>query len=371
MCTLSIVLPTYNEKPNLCPLLAEIDQALAGVTKYEVIFIDDSTDDTPAFLHELSAKNPNIRYLHRKNGSGLASAVIEGFRLARCDIIAVMDADLQHPPKLLALMYSSIMENVDIVLPSRYIKGGNSEGLSFLRMLASKSARLAAQIFLKSMRRVSDPMSGYFMFRRKVIEGVRLDPLGWKVLMEVLVLGHYRKVVEIPYRFEKRNDGESKFSFKVTIQYFLHILTLVARSESDRRFFVFALVGLSGVVVDMLVFLAGISWLHLSINPAATLSAAVAMVSNYLLNRGITWKNTAKGNTYHQFAKYALINGAGIGIKNIFVYFLVRAGFAGIWSNLVGIIAACLWNFLLNDLWVFRSNEDSDGNTVVYVQKDL
>lgn len=370
MSILSIVVPTFNEKPNITPLLQEIDRALVGVAEYEVVFVDDSADDTPSFLHELSQKNPRVRYLHRENGSGLASAVIEGFRLAKGDVIAVMDADLQHPPSLLAPMFRAVGENADIVLPSRYISGGDSGGLSFIRMLASKSARLAAQIFLKSMRRVTDPMSGYFMFRRTVIEGVRLNPLGWKVLMEVLVLGRYHTVVEIPYRFEKRNAGESKLSFKVTAQYFLHILTLVMRSERDRRFFLFSLVGLSGVVVDMLIFLAVTSWWDVSVNAAATISAAVAMVSNYLLNRSVTWKRENKRNVYHEFAKYAAVNCAGIGIKNGFVYFLVRLGLSGVWSNLIGIAAACVWNYIWSCIWVFRSKEGDERNAVVYLQKE-
>lgn len=367
MSMLSIVVPSFNEKPNISPLVESIDKALAGVADYEVVFVDDSKDDTPAYLEELSKTNPRVRYLHRENGSGLASAVIEGFALAKGDAIAVMDADLQHPPHLLADMYREIQDQADVVLPSRYIGGGDSEGLSFIRTLASKSARLAAQIFLKSVRKVSDPMSGYFMFKRGVIEGVRLNPLGWKILLEVLVLGHYKTVVEIPYRFEKRTAGESKLSFKVTLQYFLHILTLVARSERDRRFFLFAAVGLSGVVVDMAIFLACTAWWHLSLNAAATVSAIIAMVFNFLLNRGITWKSSQKQSVYDQFPKYALINIIGIGIKNIFVYILARAGLHGILCNLIGIAAACVWNYILCNRWVFRSQAKNEE--VTYIQK--
>ncbi|MCC8180201.1 MAG: glycosyltransferase family 2 protein [Planctomycetes bacterium] len=365
---LSIVVPSFNEKPNVLPLLAAIDNALGGVVEYEVVFVDDSSDDTPALLHKLYQENPRIRYLHRENGDGLASAVVEGFGLAKGDVIAVMDADLQHPPSLLAPMYHAIQENADIVLPSRYVNGGGSEGLSFIRMLASKSARVAGQIFLKSMRKVSDPMSGYFMFRRSVIDGVRLNPLGWKVLMEVLVLGKYRTVVELPYHFEKRNAGESKLSFKVTLQYFMHILSLVVRSERDRRFFLFALVGLSGVVVDMAIFIACTSWSSISINAAATISAVVAMVSNYILNRTVTWKSKSK-NISREFAKYAATSIVGIGIKNVCVYLLVRIGMSGIWSNLIGIVVACVWNYFLSSVWVFRSGEKNGSDEIVYIQK--
>ena len=354
MGLLSLVIPTFNEKPNIEPLLQEIDKALVGVTDYEVVFVDDSTDDTPSFLHDLSQKNGRVRYVHRKNGTGLASAVVMGFSLAKGDVIAVMDADLQHPPSLLSSMFQALGENNDIVLPSRYVSGGGSGGLSFTRMLASKSARLASRLFLKSMRNVTDPMSGYFMFQRSVIEGVPLNPLGWKILMEVLVLGKYQSVVEIPYGFEKRNAGESKLSFKVTAQYFMHIFSLVARSERDRRFFLFALVGMSGIIVDMAVFLALTSMFTLSINLAATVSAASAMISNFLLNTNMTWKNREKQRVDKEFSRYAVTNCIGIGIKNLFVYFLVRLGCSGVWSNLVGIMAACLWNYRMDSHWVFK-----------------
>ncbi len=355
---LSIVVPSFNEKPNIEPLLREIDKALENVVKYEVIFVDDSTDDTPILLANIAEKNPCVRFLHRKNKGGLASAVVEGFGLAKGDVIAVMDADLQHPPALLAPLYRKIEEGTDVALPSRYVNGGGSEGLSFPRMLASKGARLASQIFLKSMRNITDPMSGNYMMRRSVIDGVKLNPLGWKILMEVLALGNYKTVAEIPYHFDKRYAGESKLTFKVTVQYFLHILSLVARSERDRRVFVFLLVGFSGMCIDMLLF-----WLitsystSVSINIAATISAFAGLVNNFLLNRNITWKSQKGRNALGEFKNYVIVNGIGIGIKNIAVYLLVRVGFSGLSSNFCGIVSASLWNFLMTDRFVFRSKK--------------
>lgn len=357
---LSIVVPCFNEKPNIEPLLREIDKALANVVEYETVFVDDSSDDTPALLAEIAQKDPRVRYLHRENKGGLASAVVDGFALAKGDVIAVMDADLQHPPALLATLYEKIRDGADVALPSRYVDGGGSGGLSFLRMLASKSARLAAQIFLKSMRNVTDPMSGYFMLKQSVIDGVKLNPVGWKILMEVLVLGHYRTVVEIPYHFDKRFAGESKLSFKVTVQYFLHILSLVARSERDRRFFVFLMVGFSGMLLDMFLFWSITSHKKdISINLAATASACISLVSNYLLNRNLTWKSQRRPDALGEFKSYAIVNGMGIGIKNIVVFILVRFGFPGLLSNFFGIAGASMWNFILNDRLVFRSKKDS------------
>ncbi|MCD8139353.1 MAG: glycosyltransferase family 2 protein [Planctomycetaceae bacterium] len=369
MCTLSIVIPSYNEKPNIEPLFRLVSDALPDDFEYEVIFVDDSSDDTPQFLEEFSRREPRVRYLHRTDKTGLASAVIEGFAMAKGEVIAVMDADLQHPPSLLPAMYAAVAGGADIVLPTRFSAGGGSEGLSPVRTLASKSARLASQIFLKAMRKVTDPMSGFFMLRRSVIQDVRLEPLGWKILMEILVMGKYRSVVEIPFTFEKRHAGESKLSCAVTAHYFMHILSLVRRSERDRRFFLFALVGLSGVVVDMLVFWATRAWWTPSINAAATISAIVAMVSNYFLNRTITWRQANKDRACHEFARYVATACAGIGIKNVCIIFLVRLGLSGGWSNLAGIAVACLWNYTIDTMWVFREDAGSGEESVVYLRR--
>lgn len=251
---LSIVIPTYNEKENVQPLAQGIEKAVGQKTDYEILFVDDSTDNTPEVLEELSKSNVHVRYIHRSEKSGLASAVVLGFEKAKGDIIAVMDADLQHPPSLLAEMLEAVKAGADVVLPSRYIKGGANEGLSFIRTLASKGAKYAARLLLPSMKHISDPMSGFFMFRSQVIEDTILNPIGWKILMEVLVMGTYQQVVEIPYGFEKRNAGESKLSFRVTVEYLLHIFSLAARGARERRRYDTALWVCAGIAMDILLF---------------------------------------------------------------------------------------------------------------------
>ena len=227
----SIVIPTFNEKNNVEPLFNKIQSSLKGICEFEVIFIDDSTDETPLVLEKLSQDQRNARYQHRTIRKGLASAVVDGLLLAKGDIITVMDADLQHPPSLLPEMYHAILDGADIVLPSRYIDGGEKEGLSLFRQIASSTAILFGRILLKSLRKVSDPTSGFFMMRKDVIKEKKLKPVGWKILIEILVMGQYETVFEIPYVFQKRNANESKMSLKVTLLYFLHIFMLIFRSE--------------------------------------------------------------------------------------------------------------------------------------------
>ncbi|MBR6159924.1 MAG: polyprenol monophosphomannose synthase [Lachnospiraceae bacterium] len=229
---MSIVVPTYNEEENVGNLVNQIDYALRGIG-YEVIFVDDSTDDTPKTIEKVMEENPNVRMKHRETEKGLATAVLEGFSLAKGDYIAVMDADLQHPPAILRSMYAVMETGIDFCIPSRFIPGGSDGGLGPYRKLVSGVARYIGKIALPSLRKISDPTSGLFMFRRNVIEGADLRPIGWKIMVEVLAMGSYKSVVEIPYRFQARPAGESKLSSKVTVEYLKQVADLMKRGRKQ------------------------------------------------------------------------------------------------------------------------------------------
>jgi len=230
---LSIVVPTYNERENVVRLA----ECLADVMKdrsYELIFVDDSTDDTPIILDKLAASNPRVKSVRRTNQRGLGTAVVKGFEASRGHIVAVMDSDFQHPPELLPMMLNSIDSNVDIVIPSRFVPGGDDGGLNLFRKMISGTARYMGKILLKPLRRISDPTSGFFMFKKEVIEGVKLEPVGWKILIEVLIKGDYLHVAEIPYHFVARKAGESKMSFREQLNYIKHIIMLWKSARSCR-----------------------------------------------------------------------------------------------------------------------------------------
>ena len=203
---LSVVIPTFNEGGNIENLVSQIDEALEGIN-YEIIFVDDSKDNTPDIIKEVSKKYPSVRLYHRENKSGLATAVLDGFRIARGDYIACMDADLQHPPIVLKYMYKAI------------VVGGKM-----------------GQVILPCLRKFTDPTSGLFMFRRGVIDNVELKPIGWKIMIEVLAMGNYSKVIEIPYQFHQRTEGESKLSGKVTLEYIKQLFELKERYNKNNHF---------------------------------------------------------------------------------------------------------------------------------------
>lgn len=233
MGRISIVVPTYNEAENVADLVDQIDNALRGI-EYEVIFMDDSTDDTPQAIQKIMTKNPHIWMKHRDTEKGLATAVLQGFSLAKGDYIAVMDADLQHPPVILRSMYAVMETGVDFCIPSRFIPGGSDGGLGPYRKLVSGVARYIGKIALPSLRKISDPTSGLFMFRREVIDGADMRPMGWKIMVEVLATGTYKTVVEIPYRFQARPAGESKLSSRVTAQYIKQVAGLMKRGKKQK-----------------------------------------------------------------------------------------------------------------------------------------
>jgi len=226
---ISVVIPTFNERDNVGILCERIDKALRGIS-YEIVFVDDSNDDTPQVIEGLRQQDSRIRLCHRENGTGLATAVIDGFGLAAGKYIAVMDADLQHPPEILRSMYAALaIEKCDFCIPSRFIRGGSDGGLNLYRKFVSGVARYIGKIALSSIRKISDPTSGLFMFRRECITNADLRPVGWKIMIEVLAMAEYGSVCEIPYTFCRREFGESKLSAKVTKEYLVQVWGLRKR----------------------------------------------------------------------------------------------------------------------------------------------
>jgi dolichol-phosphate mannosyltransferase len=225
----SLVIPTYNETANIAGLCRKIVEVLSSQPlAFEVIIVDDnSPDGTWKIAEDLASSDARIKVIRRLNDRGLATAVTAGWAKAEGDIIGVIDGDLQHPPDILKLMLTDIMcdNEVDIVVASRYISGGGVFKWGIWRRIISRFATFLSGFFIpKVFRRVKDPMSGYFILRKSVISGRNLTPIGYKILLEVLVKGNYRKVLEVPYVFQKREAGGSKAGIG---QYFISLFHFV------------------------------------------------------------------------------------------------------------------------------------------------
>jgi len=223
---LSVLIPTYEEAENLPELAKALTEALPS-SDFEVILIDDnSRDGTAEIAQGLARIHGNIRSLLRPRRLGLASAVLDGLKAANGGIIAVMDADLQHPPGLLPAMLAKVKDGCDLVVASRYIDGGRVEGWSLGRRLLSHAAVGLAHVLLPRTRRLKDPVSGYFMFRESVLGGVELKPIGYKLLAEMLVKGRYSSVAEVPYTFRPRLRGRSKLGLREICSYVRQVSAL-------------------------------------------------------------------------------------------------------------------------------------------------
>jgi len=221
MGKISVIVPTYNERDNIEKIVGDVLAALGGEGVEVVVVDDDSPDGTGEIADRLSEKHP-VKVVHRKDKKGLASAVVEGFDQAGGEIFAVIDADGSHPVKTLAQMLDKIKDGADLVFATRYVEGGGIVNWPATRRIISKAANLLARPLTSS----TDPVSGYFMLKRGVVEGAQLNPKGFKIGLEVLVKGRYRKYVEIPYTFTNRKKGESKLGGGEIIGYLHHLMLL-------------------------------------------------------------------------------------------------------------------------------------------------
>ena len=227
---ISVIIPTYNESANIRPLLMEIEKALraAGRADFEVLVMDDdSPDGTAAQVQAMG--QPVFRAINRRGKKrGLSEAVIDGFSQARGNILAVMDADLSHPPSVLPKLCQVIEAGAPVAVGSRYVPGGGVENWPWKRRFVSRVSCLLA----RPVTKVRDATSGFFACRREVIEGVPLSSLGFKIGLEVYVKGrHEGKITEVPYIFTDRRQGQSKLAGKVMMQYLRQLRDLLCRAK--------------------------------------------------------------------------------------------------------------------------------------------
>jgi len=353
----SILIPTYNEHDNIAPLLERIAGAIPG-NDYEVVFVDDdSRDGTSELINALSSKYP-ARVVVRKDKKGLASAVVDGFGLVATDTVVVMDADLQHPPEIIPSLIKAIRDGADIAVASRYIPGGGTAGWSRTRKLISSGAIMLAHVLLPQSRKVKDPMSGFFAFKSSVISGVTLTPIGYKILLEMLVVGKAGKVTEVPFMFQPREKGKSKLDASQEIEYLKHLFSLMRRSGELARFLKFCLVGGSGVIVNE-----GLLWLltdkaRLFFMLSSAIAIETSIITNFILNHRFTFadlKGKGVKSYLTRLGQFNLVSLIAVGINlGLLWLFKTEFGVHYLIANLIGIAVSMLWNFFANNLWTWK-----------------
>jgi dolichol-phosphate mannosyltransferase len=362
----SIILPTYNERDNIKELIPAIDAVMRSSgfkDRYEILVVDDnSPDGTAQVAQELAARYP-VRVIVRKNERGLSSAVIRGIREARGEVCVVMDADFQHPPEAIPKLVEKILqEGYELAIASRYVEQGGIENWSFHRKLISKVANGMAYVLFPELRGIKDLMSGYFAFRRSfVLKKIdELDPLGFKILLEILVKTQPSKVAEVPYVFKERRYGKSKLGSKVIMEYVIHLLKLSKHS----KFYPgkFALVGLLGALVNFLVY--NLALLLLPSNSLGTLIAWLLGVEAGILNNFFF-------HEHWTFAPEKVERTRVAKLKRLAYFHATNAGYLAITSTvillaslviprpridwLLAIIVGYIWNYTIARKIIWRS----------------
>jgi dolichol-phosphate mannosyltransferase len=325
---------------------------------YEVVFVDDnSKDGTADLINSLAVKYP-VRVLVRKDERGLATAVIHGITHGDGGIVVVMDADLQHPPEVIPELINKTEAGADIVIGSRYVAGGGMKGWGLTRRIISKGAIILAHLLLPTTRVVKDPMSGFFAFKRTGISQARLTPRGYKILLEILMEGEFRNPAEVPYMFANRSGGESKLNARQQIEYLKHLFSLMWRKGELLRFFKFCLVGASGVGVNT-----GLLWLFtervgLPYLGSSAIAIETSIITNFILNNYFTFRQRNQPGTrafFIRLGKFNVVSLAGLGINlGILGLFTEVFGVYYLLSNLIGIVVAFLWNYLVNTWWTWK-----------------
>ena len=236
---ISLVLPTYNEAANLERMVNVLTQVLrdAGIFFEIVIVDDDSPDGTGEIADDLAgASGGRVRSLHRTGERGLGTAVVAGWKAARGEILAAMDADGQHPADLIPRLLAALDQGAEVAIASRYISGSNIPRWNLLRRLGSKLATGITRLALpRATRGVQDPLSGCFALRRELIQGVELKPLGFKILLEVLMRAPVTRVAEVEYVFAAREAGKSKLSARVALLDAIQIVRTAWQARRARR----------------------------------------------------------------------------------------------------------------------------------------
>ncbi|GAB3164473.1 glycosyltransferase family 2 protein [Myceligenerans halotolerans] len=360
---ITVVVPTFNEGPNVVELVRRLDEALAGMSGACVLFVDDSRDDTPSVIERVAAGQAArggvpVRMIHREAADGgLSGAVVEGLRSVETEWAVVMDGDLQHPPELAPVLATRGQEaGLDVVVASRYIGGGDAGGLDgyWRRAVSTVSALLARSMFPLRLRNVTDPLTGFFAVRVAALDLDTLRPRGFKILLEVLARGkRVLAVGEEPFVFGERYAGRSKATLQMGLRYLEQLASLRFGRMSR-----FAIIGGMGAVWNVLILwalndLAGMhhAW-------AAVIAAVVTIAMNFALQERLVFRDLLGLGRFgfwsrltHSFA----FNGTEAAIRlPIFVWIVAATDAWPVLVQAVLLVVAFLLRFVFHSQVVYR-----------------
>ena len=370
MLQLAVILPTFNERKNIAPMVERLDAALKGLS-WEAIFVDDnSPDGTAEEARRIGRTDPRVRVIERIGRRGLASAAIEGMCATAAPIVAVMDADHQHDPALLPGMYEAVSGgDYDVAYASRFAEGASTEAWG--RPDRVKASGLANRIARRVTGvQLSDPMSGFFMLRAETLraDAHRLSGVGFKILLDILAtVDAPLRVKEFPLNFAARAEGESKLDRTVVFEFLIGLYDKWLGRIIPTRFALFGTIGGLGVIVHMAVLASVLgafgqkvlyhNWSdQLEFIIAQTSAAIVAMTFNFMLNNELTYADKRLRGfvpLLRGWAKFALTCSVGLLANVGAAAALMRMGFHAYPAAIVGIVVGSVWNFALSSKFVW------------------
>jgi dolichol-phosphate mannosyltransferase len=358
MSELSIIVPTFNERGNLIPLLECLRQALPNID-YEVVIVDDdSPDSTAAMTRTLAQSNPRVRVIQRIGRRGLASAAVEGMLSTSSPYLLLMDADLQHDEQIIPVMLQkSKNENLDIVVGSRNVTGGGMGEFAADRVALSHLGRRLSDAICKAP--VTDPMSGFFLVTREYFHHVvhNLSNVGFKLLVDLLASARRPvRLGEVPYTFRNRAHGESKLDILVGVEYLQLLLDKLTAGIVPVSYLLFGLAGSIGVVCNVILAILFVKFLHINFKQAQILGASITIAINFLLNNEITFRFTRLRGVrlvqglglFYVFCSVGLLEQVALAnaLQQVGVHWLV--------ATLVGVLIGSVWNYAMAFLLVWH-----------------
>ena len=354
---LSVVVPTFNEAANVEELLRHLHRVL-GEDGWEVVFVDDdSPDATAALVRSIARRDPRVRCVQRVGRRGLSSACIEGMLASAAPYVAVMDADLQHDESVLPAMLELLRSGrADVVVGTRYAAGGSTGDWDQRRAGLSRLATRASRLVVRQP--VSDPMSGYFMLRREVLDASvhRLSALGFKILLDILASAPPGlRVAEVPYTFRSRHAGASKLDELVVWEYAMLLADKTVGRWIPVRFLTFALVGGLGVFVHMAVLATLLKGLGAGFGPAQSAATGVAMVFNFAVNNVLTYRDRRLHGWAWWRGLASFMAACSVGaLANVGIAtYLFESRTTWFFAALAGVLVGAVWNYAVTQLYTW------------------
>ncbi len=355
----TVVVPTFREAENLAHLVERVGavRQSSGLDLELLLMDDDSRDGSEEIVRGLAL--PWVRMVVRKGDRGLSQAVLDGMRRSEGDVIVVMDADLSHPPERIPDMVRALEDGADLVVGSRFAEGGSTgDDWGVLRRLNSRAATLLALPLV----RIRDPMSGFFALRTSTFAAGRdLNPIGYKIGLELAVKCPIRRIVEVPIHFSQRRFGKSKLSLAEQLRYLQHLRRLyIHRYGTWSHLVQFLAVGASGLVVNLAILTV---LLKLSVGESIAIAAAIALsiVWNFALNRRFSFSYARQGSMVRQFGWFVSTCAVGAVVNYLVTSAIWDAFRVKQVAASIGVIAGTLFNFFGSRYVAFRRARPAAG----------